>query len=135
EEIRYHHVSRNVSSIAKLSAVRREMVKRQRDLANNIGVVMDGRDIGTHVLPDAQVKIFLVASVEERAKRRHDENIAKGLPSDFEELMKDIQKRDEIDTNRETAPLIKAEGAIEINTTDLTINEVVDEILTEVKKI
>lgn len=135
EEIRFHHVSRNVSYIAKLASVREEMVIRQQALAKNIGVVMDGRDIGTYVLPEAELKIFLIASVEERAKRRHEENMSKGLPSNLEELKKEIQKRDEMDSNRETAPLVKAQDAIEINTTALTIDEVVQQILIEVDKL
>lgn len=135
EEIRYHHVSNNVSYIAKLTAIRLEMVKRQQALASNQPVVMDGRDIGTHVLPHAKLKIFLVASVEERAKRRHEENLANGLESDLEGLMKEIQQRDEIDSNRETAPLVKADDALEINTTSLTIDGVVERILEEVNKI
>lgn len=135
EEIRFHHVSTKVSYIAKLTSVRKEMVNRQQVLAKNLGVVMDGRDIGTHVLPDAQVKIFLVASVDERAKRRHAENLSKGMASDLEQLKKEIQERDEIDSNRETAPLVKAEDAIEVNTTALSIDEVVDRILYEVNKL
>lgn len=134
-EIRYQDVSTKVSYIAKLTSVRKEMVKRQQALAKNLGVVMDGRDIGTHVLPDAELKIFLVASVDERAKRRHDENISKGLPSNLEQLKKEIEQRDEIDSNRETAPLVKAEDAIEVNTTALSIDEVVSLILKEVEKI
>lgn len=135
EEIRYHDVSRNVSEIAKVTSVRKEMLKRQQALAHDLGVVMDGRDIGTHVLPNAEVKIFLVASVEERAKRRHEENISKGLLSDLEQLKKEIQQRDEIDSNRETAPLIKAKDAIEVNTTTLSIDEVVARILLEFNKL
>lgn len=134
EEIRYQAVSANVSYIAKLTAVRQEMLKRQRELAKDRDVVMDGRDIGTHVLPGAQVKIFLVASVDERAKRRHDENIAKGIPSDLEQLKAEIEKRDEIDSNRETAPLVKANDAVELDTTSLSIHEVVQSILQEVEK-
>lgn len=134
EEIRYQPVSANVSYIAKLSTVRQEMLERQRELAKDRGVVMDGRDIGTHVLPNAQVKIFLVASVDERAKRRHDENIAKGIPSDLEQLKAEIEKRDEIDSNRETAPLVRADDAIEVDTTSLSIDEVVRSILQEVEK-
>lgn len=135
DEIRYQDVSTKVSYIAKLTSVRKEMVKRQQALAKNLGVVMDGRDIGTHVLPDAEVKIFLVASVDERAKRRHAENISKGLTSNLEQLKKEIEQRDEIDSNRETAPLVKAEDAIEVNTTALSIEEVVSLILKEVEKI
>lgn len=134
EEIRYQNVSINVSNIAKLAVVRTEMVRRQRELAENRSVVMDGRDIGTHVLPNADVKIFLVASVEERAKRRHEENLLKGLPSDLEQLMKEIEERDEIDTNRESAPLVRASDAILLDTTSLSIEDVVEKILSEVEK-
>lgn len=133
-EIRHQPVSANVSYIAKLPTVRKEMLKRQQELAKDRGVVMDGRDIGTHVLPNAAVKIFLVASVEERAKRRHEENMAKGIPSELDQLKKEIQQRDEIDSNREIAPLTKAEDAIEVDTTSLSIEEVVDRILLEVEK-
>lgn len=132
EEIRFHNVSTNVSYVAKLASVRKEMVKRQQALANNVGVVMDGRDIGTHVLPNAEIKVFLIATVDERAKRRHKENISKGISSNLEQLKMEIQKRDEIDSNRESAPLVKAEDAIELNTTSLSIEEVVEEILSVV---
>ncbi|MHA6251085.1 (d)CMP kinase [Oceanobacillus sp. CAU 1775] len=135
DEIRYHNVSRNVSHIAKLTSIRLEMVKRQQALAENQPVVMDGRDIGTHVLPNAKLKFFLVASVDERAKRRHEENLANGMDSNLEELKVEIQQRDEIDSNRKTAPLVKAEDAIEINTTSLSIDGVVNRILEEVNKI
>jgi cytidylate kinase len=127
--IRSEEVTNAVSLVAKHPLVRKEMVTRQRALAKNGGVVMDGRDIGTHVLPDAEVKIFLKASVEERAKRRHAENIARGFPSDLETLKKEIARRDQIDSEREVAPLKKAEDAIEIDTTSLSIEEVVDRIM------
>lgn len=135
EEIRSTEVTNNVSYIAKIPEIRREMVKRQQRLAEHKGVVMDGRDIGTHVLPTAEVKIFLIATVEERARRRHEENRRKGFPSDLEKLKKEIEKRDQIDSKRETAPLIKAEDAIEIDTTSLTIEEVAERILAEAYKI
>lgn len=127
--IRSEEVTNAVSLVAKHPLVREEMVARQRALAKNGGVVMDGRDIGTYVLPDAEVKIFLKASVEERAKRRHAENIARGFPSDLETLKKEIARRDRIDSEREVAPLKKAEDAIEIDTTSLSIEEVVDRIM------
>ncbi|SES80944.1 cytidylate kinase [Oceanobacillus limi] len=128
-EIRSQIVTNNVSYVAKHKAIREEMVARQQSLANYRGVVMDGRDIGTHVLPDAEVKIFLIASVEERAKRRYEENVQKGFPSDLEELKKEIEQRDLIDSKREVAPLLKAEDAIEIDTTSLTIDQVAQKIL------
>ncbi|WML30849.1 (d)CMP kinase [Neobacillus sp. OS1-32] len=128
-EIRTAAVTNSVSIVSKHPKVRKEMVKRQQKFAQNGGVVMDGRDIGTHVLPNAEVKVFLRASVEERALRRHLENQQKGFPSDLEKLKQEIALRDKIDSERETAPLKKAEDAIEIDTTSLTIPEVVDQIM------
>ncbi|WP_077621715.1 (d)CMP kinase [Sediminibacillus massiliensis] len=133
DEIRTQDVTNQVSIVAKHPDVRKEMVQRQRVLADQKGVVMDGRDIGTHVLPDAEVKIFLIASVEERAERRHKENLEKGYPSELEQLKKEIERRDQLDTEREASPLIKAEDAVEIDTTSLSINEVADRILEVVK--
>jgi CMP/dCMP kinase len=135
EEIRFQDVTTKVSYVAKHASVRREMVRRQQDLAKNRGVVMDGRDIGTHVLPNAEVKIFLIASVEERAKRRFEENVKKGIASDMEVLKKEIEERDRIDSSREASPLIKANDAIEVDTTSLSIIQVAERILTEVEKL
>src|SRR5699024_5757528 len=118
--------------VARHSAVREEMVNRQQQLANSTGIVMDGRDIGTHVLPNADVKIYLIASVYERARRRYEENVEKGIPSDFEELQKEIEKRDELDSSRKASPLMKARDAIEIDTTPLSIQEAADKILEKV---
>lgn len=128
EQIRSHEVTNSVSIAAKHASVREEMVKRQQDMAKNGRVVMDGRDIGTHVLPNAEVKIFLRASVTERAKRRHEENLAKGFTSDLAQLELEIERRDKLDSEREVAPLKKAEDAVEIDTTSLSIQGVVDEI-------
>ena len=97
--------------------------------AVNGGVVMDGRDIGTHVIPTAEVKVFLLASVDERAFRRHKENIEKGYESDLEQLKQEIAARDKLDSEREVAPLKKADDAIEIDTTSLSIYNVVDKIM------
>lgn len=130
-DIRTQEVTNNVSYVAKHKSVRKEMVKRQQALAEERGVVMDGRDIGTHVIPNAEVKVFLHATVEERAKRRHEENQLKGFDSDLEELKKEIVQRDLIDTKRESAPLIIAENAIEIDTTSLSIEEVAKQIFDE----
>lgn len=130
-DIRTQEVTNNVSNVAKHKSVRKDMVKRQQALAEERGVVMDGRDIGTHVIPNAEVKVFLHATVEERAKRRHEENQLKGFDSDLEELKKEIVQRDLIDTKRESAPLIIAENAIEIDTTSLSIEEVAKQILDE----
>jgi cytidylate kinase len=128
EIIRSNEVTNNVSIVAMHPKVREEMLQRQRQLATEGGVVMDGRDIGTHVLPDAELKIFLRASVEERAKRRHEENLKKGFASDFEQLKQEISNRDKLDSEREVAPLKKAEDAIEIDTTALSIHDVVKRI-------
>jgi cytidylate kinase len=128
-EIRSALVTNSVSIVSKHQKVREEMVRRQQGFATEGGVVMDGRDIGTHVLPGAEVKIFLLASVDERAIRRHTENLQKGFPSDLEKLKEEIARRDKIDSEREVAPLKKADDAIEIDTTSLTIPEVVEKIM------
>lgn len=135
EAIRSQEVTNNVSYVAMHPEIRREMVARQQALAAHTSVVMDGRDIGTHVLPNAEVKIFLIATVEERAKRRFEENTKKGYNVDLEELKKEIEQRDLIDSQREAAPLIKAENAVEIDTTSLTIEQVADNILNEAYKV
>jgi CMP/dCMP kinase len=128
-EIRTAEVTNSVSYVAKHQKIREEMVRRQQAFAVGGGVVMDGRDIGTHVLPHAEVKVFLLASVEERAVRRHNENIQKGYPSDLDKLKEEIALRDKIDSEREVAPLKKADDAIEIDTTSLTIPDVVKKIM------
>ncbi|NMD70300.1 (d)CMP kinase [Bacillus sp. DNRA2] len=128
-DIRTAEVTNSVSIVAKHALVRMEMVARQQKFASDGGVVMDGRDIGTHVLPHAEVKIFLLASVEERALRRYHENLSKGFPSDLEQLKQEIQLRDKLDSEREAAPLKKAEDAFELDTTSLSIDQVVDKIL------
>ncbi|MGE8204348.1 (d)CMP kinase [Heyndrickxia sp. NPDC080065] len=129
KEIRESKVTNSVSNVSKHRLVREEMVRRQQAFAKDGGVVMDGRDIGTHVIPDAELKIFLLASVEERAERRHAENLLKGYPSDLEQLRKEIELRDKIDSEREVAPLKKAEDALEIDTTSLSIEDVVNKIM------
>lgn len=129
KEIRSEIVNRHVSAVSKHRRIREEMVQRQKLLAASGGVVMDGRDIGTHVIPHAEVKIFLLASVEERAQRRHAENLQKGFPSDLETLKLEIARRDKLDSEREVAPLKKAEDAIEIDTTSLSIEQVVEKIM------
>ncbi|MEW9674700.1 (d)CMP kinase [Lentibacillus sp. L22] len=134
-EIRSLPITNQVSYVAKHPSIRKEMVKRQQELAATGGVVMDGRDIGTHVLPDAEVKIFLLATVEERARRRYKENEEKGFHSDLDELKKEIEQRDLIDSKRETAPLVKAKDAVEVDTTSLSIREVAALILDQVKKV
>lgn len=127
--IRTSQVTNQVSVAAKHEQVREDMVERQRSLAKEGGVVMDGRDIGTHVLPTAEVKIFLTASVGIRAQRRHLENLQKGFPSDLGQMEADIALRDRRDTQRKASPLIKAQDAVEIDTTDMNIEEVAAAIL------
>lgn len=124
-EVRDPDVTNNVSYVARHGAIRSQMVEKQQELAASGGTVMDGRDIGTAVLPDASVKFFLNATVEERAERRHQEQISKGIPSDLEVLREQISLRDKLDTEREVAPLLKAEDALEIDTTYMSIEEVV----------
>lgn len=133
--IRSNEVAENVSAVAAIPEVRAEMVKEQRKIAGQSGIVMDGRDIGTTVLPNAPVKIFLVASAHERARRRFEENKAKGIATNtLEELQHAIELRDQKDSTRKVSPLTKASDAIEIDSTHLTIDEVVDEISKIIEK-
>ncbi len=127
--IRTNEVSQNVSYIASYKAIRLAMVDMQRKMAENCSVVMDGRDIGTYVLPNAEVKIYQVASVKARAQRRYQENLEKGIECEFNSLIKDIERRDYIDSHRDFAPLCKAEDAILLDTSDMTIEEVVARVL------
>lgn len=129
DEIRSERVTNHVSKVAKHGKIREEMVKRQREYREENNVVMDGRDIGSHVLPDAAVKIFLVASVDERANRRYQENIKKDYSTNLEQLKEEIARRDQIDMEREVSPLVKSADAIELDTTSLSIDQVVDKIL------
>jgi len=129
EAIRSREVTNGVSAISAVPAVREAMVLLQRGVAERTGVLMDGRDIGTVVLPNANVKIWLTASVEERAKRRYDEMVEKGQPVDFEQLKSEIQARDEYDSTREHSPMVKADDAIIVDSTGLSIDQVVDKIL------
>ncbi|QUH20748.1 (d)CMP kinase [Alkaliphilus sp. B6464] len=129
EEIRSIEVNKNVSYIAKIREVRLVLVNLQRKIALDQDVIMDGRDIGTHVLPNARLKIFLTASVEERATRRYTELKGKCNDISFNEIKKDIINRDKIDSERESAPLLKAEDAIVIDTTGLSIDDVVEKIV------
>ncbi|WP_368655209.1 (d)CMP kinase [Ornithinibacillus sp. 4-3] len=131
-EIRSEKVTHAVSQIAKHSKIREIMVEKQKAFAKQGGVVMDGRDIGTHVLPNAELKFFLIASAEERAKRRHQENIERGFTSDLENIKNEIIERDLQDTKRKVAPLIKAEDAIEVDTTSMSIDDVASFILDKV---
>ena len=127
-EIRDLEVTRNVSEISAIKAVRVKLVQMQRELAENHSIIMDGRDIGTVVLPNAELKIFLVASVKERALRRYRENQEKGIELSLEKLEEEIAHRDFLDSTRKESPLKKADDAIEIDTTSLSIQEVVSKI-------
>jgi cytidylate kinase len=129
DEIREIEVSNNVSLISKIGFVRERMVQLQREMGKNGGVVMDGRDIGTVVFPDADVKLFMTASADVRAKRRYDELTAKGSKVSFDEIKKNIEERDFIDQNREIAPLKQADDAVLIDNSNLTREEQLNKIL------
>ena len=126
--IRQPNVTRAVSEVSAHEKVRETLVAIQRKIGKDGGVVMDGRDIGTAVLPHAEVKIFLVASVTERAQRRYKENLEKGIPTDLEILTEEIQARDHYDSSRKVSPLRQAEDAVRIDTTGKTISQVVQAI-------
>lgn len=121
--IRRMDVSGHVSYIAAISAVRRKMVEYQRMLSEEKGVVMDGRDIGTVVFPDAEIKIFLTASLEVRAGRRYRELIEKGMSADFSDVEKNLEKRDHIDSNRDDSPLKQADDAILLDNSEMTLEQ------------
>lgn len=135
DEIRLNYVSQNVSYIAIIPEVREKLVELQKKMSKSKSIVMDGRDIGTVVLTDAEYKFFLTATIEERAIRRYKELENTGNQKiNLEEIQEDIRKRDEIDTNRETAPLRQAKDAILIDTTDKSIEEVVEEIVSRIQR-
>lgn len=135
-KIRTPEVSIGASNVAVVPAVRIKLVELQREIAGESSVVMDGRDIGTYVLPDADLKIFLYASAEERAKRRYREQIEKGMANaSIDEVKKDMEYRDKNDSSREFAPLSKASDAVELDTTDLTIGQVAQKIMGYVKDV
>lgn len=123
QEIRTMEVSNHVSPIAALGFVREAMVSQQQEMGLGGGVVMDGRDIGTVVFPNAELKIFVTASAEVRAQRRFDELKAKGMDADYDEILKNVQERDFIDSHREVSPLRKADDAIELDNSNMTIAE------------
>ena len=127
-------MSMGASDVSKLGKVREALVEMQRRIAADGGYIVDGRDIGTVVLKDAKVKIFLTASAEDRAKRRVKQNLEKGLPADYDAILEDIIKRDYQDTHRTISPLKKADDAIEIDSSKMSIEEVVDTIIEIVKK-
>jgi len=129
KEIRTIEVSNFVSKIAEVSQVRAKLVEQQKSMGIHKGIVMDGRDIGTVVFPDAELKIFMTASPEVRARRRFDELAEKGQSVTFEEVLKNVQERDYIDTHREDSPLVKATDAIEIDNSSLTREEQFQKVL------
>lgn len=134
EEIRMPEISNNVSTVAAQVPVRKSLTDLQQEIANAGGIVMDGRDIGTTVLPDAEIKIFMVASVRERALRRYKENIEKGIQTPLEVLEQEIEERDRKDSTRTISPLSKAADAVQLDTTNLTIEQVVNKIMEIIEK-
>ena len=123
--IRKDEISLAASSVSRHPGVRKDLVNRQKQMAEDGGFIMDGRDIGTVVLPDAKVKVFMTASAQARARRRYDQNMAEGIPSEsLEEITQEIMQRDYQDTHRSASPLTKAADAVEIDTSDMTIEQV-----------
>ena len=127
-EIRNLNVSKLVSKVSEISEVRRKLVLQQQEFGISKGVVMDGRDIGTVVFPNAELKLFMNASAEKRAQRRFNELIKRGDEVSFDEILKNVQYRDHVDSTREDSPLVKANDAIEIDNSDLTLEEQFDKI-------
>ena len=135
EEIRTLQVSSRVSDVAKIPQVREFLLEKQREIGKRSDVILDGRDVGTHIFPDAKYKFFLNASAQERGRRRYQELIDKGQSVALEEIIEDIKKRDYIDSTREVAPLVKADDAIEVDTTAMTIDQGVTYISDMVRRI
>ncbi len=127
-EIRSNDISMAASKVSAFAGVRKALVAMQQEIAEEKGYILDGRDIGTVVLPDADVKIYMVASVEARAKRRFNEYVQKGISADYDTICQDIVQRDYQDTHRKESPLKQAEDAIAVDTSNLTIDEVVEKI-------
>ena len=134
KEIRTLEVSNHVSPIATIPFVRKALVAQQQQMGKEKGIVMDGRDIGTTVFPDAELKIYVTASPEVRAQRRYDELQAKGMPANYEDILKNVQERDYIDTHREVSPLKKAEDALELDNSHMTITELKQWLIEAYKK-
>lgn len=128
DELYSNEIAGNVSNIAKYAFVRDHLVKMQKEIASQKGYILDGRDIGTVVLPDAELKIFLVASLEKRSERRLEELEKKGIESDYQTVYENLRQRDQIDTSRVNSPLKKAYDAIEISTDTITLEEQVEKI-------
>jgi cytidylate kinase len=134
-KIRSIEVSNQVSQVAAIDFVRQKLVQMQREMGNNKGIVMDGRDIGTVVFPDAELKIFVNASPEVRARRRYDEMRQKGEPVSYEAILENVKKRDFIDQNRSESPLRKAGDAIELNNDNMTLEEQKKWLLCQISKL
>lgn len=134
EEIRVPEVSVAASEVSKIQNVRKFLLNLQKDIAEKSNVIMDGRDIGTVVLPNAQLKIFLTASVEVRAKRRYKELLEKGIVSDYKKVLEDMKKRDYEDSHREISPLVPACDAVILDTTNFSLEESASEILKIIKE-
>ena len=133
-DIRTPEITANVSQVSALSEIRKKMVEIQRKIAGENNIIMDGRDIGTTVLPDADVKIFLIASVASRAKRRYLDFKEKGINQNLTDIEKDIADRDYKDMHRKISPLRKAEDAYQVDTTDMSIDQVVNKLTQIIKK-
>lgn len=133
--LRENDVTANVSYVASKQVVRNFAVQKQKELADQKGIVMDGRDIGTVVLPDAELKVYMVASVDERAARRQKDNEERGISSNITQLKQEIADRDHYDMNRDISPLKKAEDAATLDTTGKSIEDVTDEIITMVQNL
>ena len=133
-KIREEIINENVSKVASIKVVRENLVNLQRKIASDKNVILDGRDIGTVVFPNAQVKIFLVASAEERARRRYNEFMEKKVEITYDEVLKSLKERDHLDSTRKESPLVKASDALELDTTNLKIDEVVNFISNEIEK-
>ena len=133
--IRLPEIANNVSTVSAQKSVRADLTERQRMIAEQGGIVMDGRDIGTTVLPNAEVKIFLVASVHERAVRRFKENVEKGIDTPLDVLEKEIEERDYKDSHRKISPLTQAKDAVLVDTTSLSIEEVVAKLMAIIEKV
>ena len=135
KQIRTIEVSNFVSKVAEVSEVRAKLVEQQQEMGKNKGIVMDGRDIASVVFPNAELKIFMTASAQTRAQRRFDELQSKGQEVSFEEVLKNVEQRDYIDTHRDDSPLVKADGAIEIDNSYLTREEQFDAVLEMVNEV
>ena len=134
QSIRTNEISMAASKVSAHPQVRKSLVAKQQKIAENKGYILDGRDIGTVVLPDAELKIYMVASVEARAKRRYKEYVEKGMDADYETIYRDIEQRDYQDSHRKASPLKKAADAMEIDTSDMTIAEVIAYIMERMDK-